>query len=138
MPQVVTKDAQKGGVSILLFHCLFNAGGSITHFTHNFDPELYRALPNLYVVCIAETSMKHKNLTGGFVIKTSYTHHDHDFLSALTNAVSIEPRLQALISSRSSFLPARIGIPGDAPITETEMLSAMMTQSLKHSAAGAA
>ena len=142
MPQVISENANKGGVSVLLFHCLFNEGGSITHFMHDFDSELYRSLPHLYMVCIAEPTNKCKKLAGGlaggFVIKTSYTHNDHDFLATLTNTVSVEPRLKNLISSRSSFLPAHLGAPGDAPITEAEMLRAMMTQALKHGAAGVA
>lgn len=138
MPQVISSSAQKDGLSILLFHCLFNDDGSITHFTHEYDPELYQALPNLYAVCIADRSGNSRKITGGFVIKTSYTHNDKDFLATLTNAMSIEPRMNALIGTHSSFLPARVGIPVDGPITEAEMLRVMLDQSLKHSAVGSA
>jgi hypothetical protein len=138
MSQVISGNAEKGGLSVLLFHCLFNDGGSITHFTHEYDPELYQVLPNLYAVCIAERSGNNRKITGGFVIKTSYTHNDQDFLATLTQAVSIEPRLSNLVGSRASFLPARIGVPVGGPITEAEMLRVMVDQSLKHSAVGSA
>ena len=122
----------------MLFHCFFNEGGSITHFAHEYDPEIYQSLPNLYAVCIAERSGNRKKITGGFVIKTSYTHNDQDFLTTLTTAVAIEPRLKGLIGSHTSFLPARVGIPVGGPISEAEMLRVMQTQSLKHSVGGSA
>lgn len=138
MSLVISESSQKGGVSVLLFHCFFIGNESITHFMHKLDLELYRALPNLYAVCIAETARKHKKLTAGFVLKTSYTHHDPEFITALTNAVSIEPRLMDITNKDFTFLPARLGITGDTPPTEKEMLKVMMTQVLKHGVAGTA
>ena len=138
MELAMSDSSQKGGLSVLLFHCFFNGSESITHYMHDLDLELYRSLPNLYAVCIAETSKNRKKLTAGFFIKTSYTHHDPDFVTTLSNAVSIEPRLKGLINKHSTFLPARLGITGDTPPTETEMLKVMMTQALKHGVAGTA
>lgn len=138
MQFVMSDSNQKGGLSLLLFHCFFNKSESITRFMHDIDLELYRSLPNLYAVCIAEASKKHKKLTAGFFIKTTYTHHDSDFVVALNNAVSTDPRLKSLINEHSSFLPARLNIAGDTPPSETEMLRVMMTQALKHSVAGTA
>ena len=138
MQFAIADSNQKGGLSLLLFHCFFNDSESITHFMHDVDLELYHSLPNLYAVCIAETSKKHKKLTAGFFIKTSYTHHDSDFVTTLSNAVSTDQKLKSLINEHSSFLPARLGITGDTPPTETEMLRVMMTQALKHGVAGTA
>lgn len=134
----ISDSRQQGGLSVLLFHCFFNGSESITHFMHDFDLELYRSLPNLYAVCIAETSEKYKNLTAGFIIKTSYTHHDSDFVTTLNNAVSIAPNLKSLTNKHSTYLPARLSMPGDTPPTEAEILHIMMTQALKHSVAGTA
>lgn len=136
--QLVKSDSnQKGGLSALLFHCLFNSNGSVTHFMHDFDVEFYHSLPNLYAVCIADTSPNQKNITAGFFIKTSYSHHDSDFIGALTNVLSIDTGMKHLINERSSFLPARIGLSGPPP-SEDEMLRTIVTQALKHGVGGRA
>lgn len=137
MQLAMSDSNQKGGLSVLLFHCLFNSNGSVTHFMHDFDVELYHSLPNLYAVCISDTSSKRKKITAGFFIKTSYSHQDSDFIGALTNVVSIDTGMKSLINERSSFLPARIGISG-APPSEDEMLRAVVTQALKHGVGGSA
>jgi hypothetical protein len=137
MQFAMSDSSQKGGVSVLLFHCLFNSNGSVTHFMHDLDVELYRSLPNLYAVCISDTSSKQK-ITAGFFIKTSYSHHDSDFLGALTNVISMESGMRNLIHERSSCFPARIGISGDAPPSEDEMLRLIVGQALKHGVGGSA
>ena len=45
---------EKGGVTLLLFHCYFNSSESLTHFMHDLDHSLYSELPYLYSVCIAD------------------------------------------------------------------------------------
>jgi hypothetical protein len=137
MQLAMSDSNQKGGLSVLLFHCLFNSNGSITHFMHDFDVELYQSLPNLYAVCISDTSSKQKKITVGFFIKTSYSHQDSDFIGALTNVVSIDTGMKNLINERSSFLPARIGISGGHP-NEDEMLRTIVSQALKHGVGGSA
>lgn len=137
MQLAMSDSNQKGGVSALLFHCLFNTDGSVTHFMHDFDVDLYHSLPNLYAVCIADTSSNQKNITAGFFIKTSYSHQDSDFVGALANVVSIDTGMKNLINERSSFLPARIGISG-APPSEDEMLRVISSQALKHGVGGIA
>lgn len=136
--QVVTSASEQNGLSVLLFHCFFNGYESITHFMHDLDPELYECLPNLYAVCVAETFDNHKKVTAGFVVKTSYTHNDPDFVHALRNVVSTDPRLERLANPASSFLPARLGLAGETPPTEEEMLHILTTQGLKYGVAGRA
>ena len=132
--EVSSVDSQKkGGVSVLLFHCFFNGDESITHFMHEFDPALYKALPYLYAVCIAKTTKKAKTVLAGFFIKTSYTHNDPDFMDALNLAIVSAPAFQALIGADTSYLPARISFVGDTPPTEAEMVRVMLGQHLKFS-----
>ena len=127
-----TEGKEKGGATIPLFHCFFNGDESITHFVDKFDPVLYEALPYLYAVCIAKTTKKAKTVVAGLFIKTSYTHNDPDFMDALNLVVVSKPALQALIGEGTSYLPARISIPGDPP-TEAEMVHIMQGQHLKFS-----
>ena len=72
---------------------------------HDFDIELYRSLPNLYAVCISDTSSKQKKITTGFFMKTSYSHQDSDFIEALSNVISTDTGMKNLINERSTFLP---------------------------------
>ena len=129
---------QKGGLSVLLFHCLFNSNGSVTHFMHDLDVELYRSLPNLYAVCMSDTSSNQKKITAGFFIKTSNSHYDSDFIGVLANVISSDTGMRSLINERSSFLPARITISGDAAPSEDEMLRVIFTQALKYGVGGSA
>jgi hypothetical protein len=138
MAKILSDDATKAGVSFLLFHCIFNGDGSITHFMHDIDLESYQSLPNMYAVCIAERAGKQRKVTGGFFIRTSYTHDDKDFDNALAIAAAGVPRLDKLITKDSSFLPARVQTPAGPPLTEKEMLKAMLSQQLKHSSMGMA
>jgi hypothetical protein len=138
MALVVSDNATEGGVTLLLFHCIFNGDGSITHFMHDIDLGSYQSLPNMYAVYIAERSSKQKKVTGGFFVRTSYTHDDTDFNRALSNSVAAIPRLDKIITKHSFFLPARVPSPDGPPVTENEMLRAMITQALKHSSMGAA
>lgn len=125
---------EKGGVTIPLFHCIFNGDESVTHFMREYDVSLYQTLPYLYAVCIARTVNKTKTVLGGFFVKTSYTHNDPDFVDALHLVVEDVPALQALMGETTSFLPACITLAGeDKPPTEAEMLRIMIGQYLKFS-----
>jgi hypothetical protein len=54
---------EKGGVTIPLFHCIFNGDESVTHFMREYDASLYQTLPHLYAVCIARTVNKTKTVS---------------------------------------------------------------------------
>lgn len=124
---------------LLFFHCVFYGEESIDHYMHEFDHELYRSLPNLYAVCIAETTKEHKKLTAGFFIKTDYTHHDSEFMGILCKAIDLIPRLKKRINENSSLIPIRLGIDQEEiPPTELEVLEVMVTQNLKISVGGIA
>jgi hypothetical protein len=134
----ISDSTEEGGVTALLFHCIFNADGSATHFMHDADDGLSRSLPNVYAVCIARRESRHKRVMAGFVVKTTHTHDDPDFVDALNNAVRAESALANLVDERSSFFPARLGVSGAAPLTEDEMLRVLIAQSFKHGAVGTA
>jgi len=129
---------QKGGVTIPVFDCIFHGAESIESFARDFDEELYAQLPNLYAICVAEKQGREKRIVAGFFVKTSYTHHDEEFLSAITMALKSSEKLHKFAGPNSSFFPARLGVVGSSPLTETEMLKIMITQFLKHSVGGSA
>jgi hypothetical protein len=56
---------EKGGVTIPLFHCIFNSDESVTHFMREYDASLYQTLPHLYAVCIARTVNRTKTVLAG-------------------------------------------------------------------------
>ncbi len=129
---------KKGGVSIPIFECIFNQAGSFTSFERDFDENLYMVLPNLYAVCIKDKSHKPHIIIGGFFIKTSYTHKEKEFLDSLHAVVETSPNLGHFLGPNITFLPARLGIKGSAPLSENEMLKVMLTQFLKFSQNGTA
>lgn len=47
---------KKGGVTIPIFHCVFNGYESITSFMRDFDLSLYKELENLYAICFSNNS----------------------------------------------------------------------------------
>lgn len=131
--EIMTKH---GGVTIPIFHCVFNGHESITSFTREFDENMYRALPNLYAICLSDNSSAARKIVAGFFIKTSYTHQDPEFLDAITAVAKSTKELSKFMEVKSSFLPARLGPTDSEPLSELEMLKIMSEQSLKFSAAG--
>lgn len=130
--------SKKGGVTIPIFDCIYNGAESITSFERDFDEKLYEILPNLYTVCIADNSQGSRNIVGGFFVKTSYTHNNKEFEDSLHAAALSSPNLSQLLGPEVSFLPARLGVSGSAPLSEQEMLRVMITQFLKFSQEGSA
>ena len=128
--------SKKGGVTIPLFHCIFNGYESITSFMRTYDESMYRQLENVYAICISDNSGSRKKIVAGFIVKTSYTHKDPEFLDVITEVALTTKELSPYISQNTSFLPARIGVPGNSPLTESEMSHLMSRQSLKFSSAG--
>jgi len=127
----------KGGVNLLLFHCVFNEFESITHYLHKFDTKLYEALPNLYAVCISHNTNSVKKVIGGFFVKTSYSHSDEKaFLDLCRGIFHQIKEFQDFTSSDVRFLPAKIGVPDNRPLTENEMARLISRQAIKFSALG--
>ena len=129
---------QKGGVTIPIFHCIFNGYESITSFMYDFDEELYASLPNLYAICISNNRGSTKNIIAGFFIKTSYTHEDSEFLDALNAITKSNKKLAKKIDNNASYFPARLTISGSKPLSEDEMLQIISQQALKFSTGGKA
>ncbi len=128
--------SSKGGVTMPLFHCIFNNFDSITHFMRTYDEVLYRQLKNTYAVCISDNSGLNRKIVAGFIVKTSYSHNDPEFLNAITKIGLSTKELSSYIGSNTSFLPARLGVMGSEPLSESEMLNVMLQQYLKFSTAG--
>ncbi len=126
-----------GGITIPLFHCIFN-NGSITHYDREYDTDLYFSLPNLYAVCIADRKSGKRQLVAGFFVKTSYSHHDSGFVPAIAAAAQSATELIPFLNEKISFLPARIQAPDSAPLSEYEMLDVMLKQYVKFSSHGTA
>lgn len=85
--------------------------------------------------CIADNNGAMKTIPAGFFIKTSYTHDDAGFLDALAGVAETVFSPNLLSGWKASFLPARIGLPDDAPMTEQEMLRVIVQQCFKHTGA---
>jgi hypothetical protein len=126
-----------GSVTVPMFHCVFNADGSITHWATTYERSLYDALPHLYLVCVADNRVRPRRIIGAFMIKTSRHHDDPDFGDVVSIAKNYMAALQPLIHEQTSFLPARIGIAGEPP-EEVEFLKLAMQQYTKFSANGSA
>jgi hypothetical protein len=128
--------ANQGGVTIPLLYCVFNGAESITHYPVEFDRELYKLTPNLYAVCIADNSVKRNHIVGGLLIKTTFTHDDPGFVDAVTAAALNTTILNHFIGKGVSFFPAHLGVAGDEPLSEGEMVRLMLKQYIKFSAGG--
>ncbi|MGQ1270019.1 hypothetical protein ACT4XR_19970 (plasmid) [Acinetobacter baumannii] len=136
--KILSFDASdRGGLTVLLFHCFFNGSESITHFTHDINLELYEGLPNLYSVCIADSSTSNKKVTAAVFIKTNLHHEDPDFSTTLVNVLSINPDLHSHLNEKTKFLAARIKMDGP-PLSEREYLKISVTQYMKHNVDGRA
>jgi hypothetical protein len=126
----------QGGLTTPLFHCIFNGSESITGFMHETKEELVAILPHLYAVCLTNTAQGSKQVLAGFVVKTSFTHHDAGFLDALNGLVSSIPSLSRLRDHQSTLLPARIEIKGTEPLSEEDLSRLMVRQFVRHSVGG--
>ncbi len=134
----VISDANAGGLSLLLMHAVFNEHESITHYMHEFDKALYRELPYLYVVCLAETIGTTRKIRGGFFIKTSYSHESKEFADMIMACIESTPDLSNIVNNNIKILPAKVKLneSDGIPITESEMLSILAKQALKHEISG--
>ncbi len=129
--------SQTGSVSIPLFCCVFNQGTSVTHWSVSFDRALYDALPHLYLVCLADNTVRPRKIVGAFMVKTSRHHNDADFLEAMLLALVSFEKLKPLVDPQTSMLPARIGLAGPPP-SEEEFVRLAFQQYTKFSAGGTA
>ncbi len=128
--------SRKGGVTIPVFHCVFNGYDSITSYMRDYDEGMYKILDNLYAVCVSDNSGSKRKIVAGFIVKTSYTHNDSEFFGAITEAAQSAKELSQYLGSNASFLPARIGVKGSSSLSESEMLEVMSQQSLKFNVGG--
>ena len=124
-----------GSVTIPLYHCVVNDGGSITHWSTSYERELYDLLPHLYLVCFADNSADPRRVVGAFMVKTRRHHDEADFEEVMCVATRQMTTLGPLIGPHTSLLAARIAVEGDPP-EEMDFLRLVMQQYMKFSAAG--
>ena len=124
-------------LATLLFHCLFNGDGAITHCMHDPDDELADRLTHLYVVYVSHKADKQKRFVAGFFVKTDCMHYDFDFVEMLTAVASGDAALRKLIDRESIFFPVLIEIPGKTRPAFEDMAQIVVSQSLKRDVSGA-
>lgn len=129
--------ANEGNVTVPLFHCVFNADGSISHWATSFDQQLYDALDHLYLVMLANDRSGRRAVPGAFMIRTSHHHDDPDFPESLVALRSWATPLQPHWSSDTKRLPGKVQLKGPPP-TEKEFLTLAIQQFTKFSSAGSA
>ena len=104
----------------------------ITHFTHEFDKELERLLP--YTYCVLVRTEGSQSIVAGMMIKSSISHTQTlDFRDLMSGFLEASPPLRKLAKKPVRFLPARVKVEGDEPMTEKECLRVMATQFYNHS-----
>lgn len=126
------QESGTGFVAVPLLHCLFHANQLITHVLHEVEPALDQVLPHTYAVCVADNKGPIRGIPAGFFIKTSGTHADAAFLDVLAKFSTVMFGADLLAAWKASFLPSRIGLSDDAPMTEQEMLRVIAQQRFKH------
>lgn len=82
--------------------------------------------------CVADDKEAMRSIPAGLFIKASGAHADAAFRDALESAATQIFRADLLTAWKVSFLPSRIGIPDDTPMTEQEMLRVIAQQWFKH------
>jgi hypothetical protein len=130
--------ADQGGISVVVFHVVSNGDGTITHYSHGHEPAFVAALPHLYAVCILDRRTEPPRVTAVVFVKTSFEHTQSGFAEAVYGAIGRLPNADALLGDKPGLLPARIGMPGDDPLSEEEFLRIAVGQILKFDAAGSA
>jgi hypothetical protein len=116
---------------IITLSALFR-GEEITHFTHEFDKELERLLP--YTYCVLVRREGSQSIVAGMMIKSSMSNTQTlEFRELVSGFLEASPPLRKLAKKPMRFLPARVKVEGDEPMTEEECLRAMATQFYNHS-----
>lgn len=123
----------KGGATLPICYCIFDAvnPAKTVLYDINYDKELYRELPNFYAVCVK--NKKNNTVEAAFILKTTYDHKDLEFPEVLEAICSHYSHLQKYVNESTSFLPAVLSVPGDAELSESEILRVLNQQRLKHS-----
>ncbi|ARP82922.1 hypothetical protein CAL12_20285 [Bordetella genomosp. 8] len=119
-------------LTAVIFHCVFNPDGSITHYGHTFEMNVFESMPNLYAVTVVERrSSETVKVHGCFFMVTTATHEDIRFEEVVGDAFRNVRAFKAIDEKRLRFKPARLGNLGGGPPTEKEMLRVALTQYLK-------
>lgn len=117
----------------------------ITHYEVNYQDGFVqqawlRPEIELFVVCIASKKGTRREIKGGMAVLTSIpASNGAELAKALDDVMRNSEELRPLAGrSENVFIPARIGISGEAPPTEQELLSVFYQQCLKHGSWGSA
>ncbi|APJ84956.1 hypothetical protein E8131_002875 [Escherichia coli] len=126
----------------------FQTGADLSKITHHevhyqdgfvqqawLQPEI-----QLFVVCIARKKGSRREIKGGMAVLTSIpASNGAELAKALDNVMRQSDELRPLAGKDENvFIPARIGISGEEPPTEQELLSVFYQQCLKHGSWGSA
>ncbi|HGT9857444.1 TPA: hypothetical protein ACM5DY_004515 [Escherichia coli] len=135
-------------MSLTLPLMYFQTGADLSKITHHevnypedfvqqawLQPEI-----ELFVVCIARGKGTRREIKGGMAVLTSIPANKTAELStAFGDVVRQSDELRRLVGDGENvFIPAKIGISGEKPPTEQEMLSVFYQQCLKHGSWGSA
>jgi hypothetical protein len=125
----------KGGLTIPLLECLFHGSASTTHFLRDFDLGAYNALPHIYIAIVVDKTQSPRTLPAGLVVKTSYTPDDPEFTDALLGIVALSENIGHVARDNMSFVTGKVGVPPGPPLSENEMVRALMQFHFKHAPA---
>lgn len=121
-----------GNVQLVFFHGVYHADGGITHYWHEFSKELYRAIPHMYAVQVADRTGESVRVRGFFFMKSSLLPNHPDFKDSLRVSMGLIDTFRDWDFDLLSLWASRKGepVPGEPP-TEMELLAAAQEDYLK-------
>ncbi|CNL84748.1 Uncharacterised protein [Yersinia frederiksenii] len=133
-------------LSLTLPLMYFQTGADLSKITHHevnyqegFVQQAWlRPEMQLFVVCVARKKGSLREIKGGMAVLTSIlASNGTELANALDDVMRQSDALRSLAGKdKNVFIPAKIGISGDAPPTEEELLSVFYQQCLKHGSWG--
>ncbi|MFG0230535.1 hypothetical protein [Achromobacter sp. 413638] len=114
-----------GKVQLLVFHGVYREDGAITHYWHEFPRDLYRAIPHLYVVQVADRTGDSVRVRGFFFMKSSLLSNHPDFEDSLLVSFKLIDTFKDWDFNQLSLWASRQGEPEPGvPPSEMAMLGA--------------
>ncbi|WYX27687.1 hypothetical protein WJ976_19225 [Achromobacter denitrificans] len=126
-------------MQLLVFHGVYRDDGAITHYWHEFSKDLYRAIPHLYVVQVADRTGESVRVRGFFFIKSSLLPNHPDFQDSLKGCFEAVDTFRDWKFDLLSLWASRLGEPEPGvPPSEMAMLCAAQESYLKVDSRGRA
>lgn len=109
--------------ALMVFHGVYQADGSVTHYDYSFPPEAYSQLPYLYLVHVAERVDDNVRVLGFFFLKTNFLRDNPDFNESILAASQCIDSFKHLNLSSNSLWTSKLELESnDAPPCEQKML----------------